>query len=51
MIMKERQSVEELGGKIRYSTDLHSASNIAKKTFSKLRRSSGIFSDTEKIQN
>ena len=37
MIMKERQAVEELGGEIRYSTELtFSSSNIAKKTFSKL---------------
>ena len=37
MIMKERLAVEELGGEIRYSTELtFSSSNIAKKTFSKL---------------
>ena len=42
MIMKERLAVEELGGEIRYSTDLHSAPNIAKKTFGKL---------SEEVQN
>ena len=37
MIMKERLAVEELGGEIRYSSELtFSSSNIAKKTFSKL---------------